>query len=574
MSVNPRRPGRAPGTVNLVLTVAVLALLLPLLLNAATSSPPTAAEFSPNARQVIKQAPPGQAPEVSAGGEATPTPSAGPSVSPASSPTAQTIQPPENEVLKCVGPPPLRQIEDPQSPPCIAYWKGDNGGSTWRGVTKQAVYIAVPTPENAVKEYNALFAFFNKRFQFYGRKLVPEYCGTGSGASDQATQVADAAKAASGCDGGIRPFASTFYRQNNGAYYMPALACRHKILVMGSYSPYDKKFLDRCPGLQFQYPMVVDEQFANLGEWMCKRLVGRKATWADGNDGSTPPRPLNGLTRELGIILEPFTNEDPVARKDVLTPMLSRLRACGAGVEDRNVLVNPVYGQGSGNFDPASAQNAMIRLKANNVTSVVCMCNFFSYGTLARAAEGSAYSPEWISGTFGLNDVTSSFILSGAPDSQLENTFGVTFHPRIINPLLNPYNVAVQEGDPSAVRDTATTGEAKLEVYRALLLIASGVQMAGPHLTPATFRDGLRNARFPNPFHVTMAGAVDVRPDGYSLTADGAEWFYSTTAYGPFADSRAKAGAVCYLNGGRRYRLGAWPRGNAPFFSGSCDSGA
>src|SRR3954463_6069120 len=56
-----RRPGRTSGLVNVGIALAALAVLLPLLLNAATSAPPTAAEFSPNASQVIKEAPPGAA---------------------------------------------------------------------------------------------------------------------------------------------------------------------------------------------------------------------------------------------------------------------------------------------------------------------------------------------------------------------------------------------------------------------------------------------------------------------------------------------------------------------------------
>src|SRR5207248_1022396 len=34
---------------------------------------------------------------------------------------------------QCVGHPP-RQTEDPLSPPCVAFFTGDNGGATYRGV--------------------------------------------------------------------------------------------------------------------------------------------------------------------------------------------------------------------------------------------------------------------------------------------------------------------------------------------------------------------------------------------------------------------------------------------------------
>jgi hypothetical protein len=316
--------------------------------------------------------------------------------------------------------------------------------------------------------------------------------------------------------------------------------------------------------------MEVDEEFANVGEWVCARLAGKNARWAGGTDASTPPKPLTSLPRKFGILLEPFTDSDPVNRPEALAPMLSRLHACGIDIPARDVIVNPV----SGIFDPSTAQNAMLQIRNDNVTSVICMCNFFSFGTLQRAAEASAYQPEWITSTFGLNDVNSSFTLGAGPNSQMQHTLGVTFQPRMVNPLLNPYNVAVQEGDPSVTPDTASTGEAKLEVYRALLVLASGIQMAGPNLTVESFRDGLRGTVFPNPITQTHAGAVGFRPDGYSMTKDGAEWYYDVNARGPFADSGAKPGTVCYLDGGARYELGGWPVGDAPFFGPTCDSGA
>ena len=571
-----RRPGRSSGAINLAIAVGLLAILLPLLLHAASAAPPTAAEFSPNAQQVIKKAPPGSGGASNGqGGKGSGVGPGGSPTPPAPTPTAAPplVSVPGNLVKQCVGPPPLRQIEDPQSPPCIAYWKGDNGGATATGVTRDKIYIAIPTPEGKTAQYTALFNFFNKRFQFYDRQIVPEFCsssGGGSGSSDQPNQVADAAMAAAGCNGMPKPFASTFYRQNNGAYYMPAMACSHHTIVVGSYSPYDTSFLNRCAPYQYQYPMEATEEFANIGEWACGRLAGRKAEYAAGSDSEVPAKPLTSLPRKFGVLLEPFTDDDPVLRRDALTPMLSRLHACGVNIPTKDVIINPV----SGDFDPSSAQNAMLQLRNDNVTSVICMCNFFSFGTLQRAADSSNYQPEWITSTFGLNDVNSSFVLGAGPADQMQHTFGVTFQPRMVSPLQNPYNVALQEGDPSQSPDTTSLVEAELEIYRALLLLASGIQMAGPHLTVTSFRDGLRNAKFPNPITSIHEGAVDMQPGGYSMTADGAEWWYSTRDSGPFSDSGSHPGTVCYLNRGQRYVLGGWPRGPAPFFKqGTCYSG-
>src|SRR5207249_1400399 len=74
---------------------------------------------------------------------------------------------------RCFGNPP-RQIEDPQSPPCVPAWRGDNGGATTKGVTENEVRVVVPVASepNVPADYvNALERFFNNRFEFYGRQL-------------------------------------------------------------------------------------------------------------------------------------------------------------------------------------------------------------------------------------------------------------------------------------------------------------------------------------------------------------------------------------------------------------------
>lgn len=57
------------------------------------------------------------------------------------------------------------------------------------------------------------------------------------------------------------------------------------------------------------------------------------------------------------------------------------------------------------------------------------------------------------------------------------------------------------------------------------------------------------------------------------MTSDGAEWFWGAREKGPFSDS-TNNGTVCYIDGGNRHSLGNWPKGDAPFFTDPCDSGA
>ena len=110
-----------------------------------------------------------------------------------------------------------------------------------------------------------------------------------------------------------------------------------------------------------------------------------------------------------------------------------------------------------------------------------------------------------------------------------------------------------------------------LHQYRTVLLMASGLQMAGPRLTPATLERGLHRARFPNPSHRIMAGAVGFGDRDHSMTDDVAEMWWSNDAESPYDDGR---GAWCYFGGGVRHAKGSWPEGEDALFDPPCDSGS
>ena len=580
-----RRPGRTPGTANLGIVLAVLAVLLPLLLNAATSAPPTAAEFSPNASQVIKKAPPGQAAAVNGTGEGkAPGSGSGPGKgagagSPKPTPAASTVAIPADQLKKCVGPPPLRQIEDPQSPPCIAYWKGDNGGATAKGVTRDSIYVAVPTPKGFQKEYTALAKFFNNRFQLYGRKIVLQFCSPGAGADSNGSggqdgQVQDASNASKGCGSGVPPFASLYYQFDNGRYYNQQMACRFKTVVVASYTPFDTSYMKTCRPYLFQYTMASEQMFDQMGEWACARLAGRPARFGGGTTNTGAQ--LTATTRKFGIFLAPFYHDDPVARRSALRQMTERLKACGAEVPADRIIINPVTETNAGqSLDPASASNAIAQMRRADVTSIFCFCGVFPYGALARAAASNSYQPEWLSSTYGILDDYNGLLLSAAPTDQLKHLFGLSFIPRHVNPLLEPYNVGIQEGDPAVAARTSNGDFTNFtQLYRPLLMLAAGLQMAGPKLTAASFQSGLLKTTFPNPITTLNAGDVGLDSEGFSFTRDATEYWYSSTAKGPYSDDGAGAkGAICYLDSGRRYRPGAWRKGELTGF-GTCDSGA
>jgi len=94
-------------------------------------------------------------------------------------------------------------------------------------------------------------------------------------------------------------------------------------------------------------------------------------------------------------------------------------------------------------------------------------------------------------------------------------------------------------------------------------LFASAVQLAGPHITPATIKDGLFSAQGlgGDPGHPFIK--FGARADDYTGIEDAREVWWSATAH---SNVDGKPGAYVPVNGGRRYRSGQIPSGDPKVF--------
>src|SRR5207244_411943 len=143
--------------------------------------PPTIAEFAPQAVEQITDSPNDQNAAAGSG------PRAGAAEASSAAATANSTVS-VVRVRRCVGDPP-RQIEDPQSPPCVPYWQGDNGGATSKGVTRDEIRIEgnyYASPDDV--------AFFNRRFEFYGRHITLVPVADAYGLCDASGERAEAAR--------------------------------------------------------------------------------------------------------------------------------------------------------------------------------------------------------------------------------------------------------------------------------------------------------------------------------------------------------------------------------------------
>jgi len=94
-------------------------------------------------------------------------------------------------------------------------------------------------------------------------------------------------------------------------------------------------------------------------------------------------------------------------------------------------------------------------------------------------------------------------------------------------------------------------------------MLASGLQMAGPNLTPETFQQGLWKARFPNPDNPkVMAGKVGFEDRDHTFVNDAAIIWWNPAGKDEWYGA---SGNYCYVRNGQRNALGRYPAEDEPF---------
>jgi len=539
-----RRP-RGPGVVYAALSGVIAVALGAIAFTAEAPPPPTIAEFAPSALDVIDDAPPEQTTRFgSAEGSVGVIPGSAPTPTPI--PQLDPVDVPR--VRRCVGDPP-RQIEDPQSPPCVPYWQGDNGGATSElGVTGNEIRIGFPSGGEAYE--HLLLTFLNRRFEFYGRQLVRvQLPCSGSQAPEQ--EVACAKAAADEYD----VFASA-RGDSHGAPYANELA--RQGVLFAAYQPFfDRDFMDARHPYVWQYAMGADELFRLTGDWICSRFAGRPARYA-------ADAVLRGRPRTFGVVFQQVEGDESLDAS-LLT---DELRSCDAEPE---VVIETNY-RFSTDFQ-SEATTIAVQMKSEDVTSVICLCHAISFGDLTRAATSQSYYPEWLASSYAFMDID-WHLRTWSEHSQLGQLMGISIMPRHWPPADHPSVWAAREVDPGF--DPETHGVAGThaadQMYRSMLVLASGIQLAGPNLNPQFFERALHDTAFPNPDHPLEAGDVGFAGD-HTMTDDAAEWWWSAGGRSPYSQSSG-SGTICYVDGGARRSLGTWPSGDDPFFDPPCDSGA
>ena len=529
--------------VNMLLVLALLAALIPLALLHNNAALPGIAEFAPQAQNPISQAPAEQQGSFGSGaggGPAQPSPSP-----PAKAPGSNL--PPGAKVNHCIGDPP-RQIEDPQSPPCVADWVGDNGGATAPGVSGSNITIAAYTKDAAL--IPDLQRFFNDRFEFYDRH-VTLVAGPNAGGGNQCPgRESDADQVATQ----LKAFAATDFEDTENQCFYAELG-KDRVISVSAGTQLTEADMNIYTPYIWQYPMAYERQFYLQGVWACQRLAGRNAVHS-GN--------MQALPRKFGVIYE---YSSAGFSRDTVSQLQAGLATCGSSLADAEYITDDGNTGAAGN--PTYSTSAVTSLKTHGVTSVFCLCVPYAEQYISSAADQQVYFPEWLMSSYGAGDVSENLRVFFPQQDQQAHVFGITFQPPQLPYAEEPVLWAVHEHDPTFKFNTSNDMEQNgLLFYRSLLLIASGIQMAGPHLTAAGFQRALQATVFPNPTTPYNAGDVGFAGGFHSMTEDYAEYWWSATSLAPYADEGA--GTLCYVDDGARRNAGSKLVGDPFFNPGSC----
>lgn len=518
---------------------AALALLLPSGLTVPNSGPPTLAEYAPVPGQGEGQSDTSEVGLPTSGGlgaggvgegvGALPPP---PPEEPQAVIGGAGVRRPGSK--RCVGSPP-RQTEDPLAPPCIAFFEGDNGGATARGVTatKVVAVLNVDWAEGGVANNSgprrlvdcgtqiaegdnqddiyckAFMKFFNARYQTFGR---------------QVHFWANHGLTAASLDEQLRPFVVAGV-SGSESY------TRLGMISAGYQSQERKKFRDSAPRLIGFRPDYEDS--ADMAaSYVCDKLNNRSVSFTD------DPQ-LTGKPRKFA-----YWHGSPMSTYD--RAVLAALeRRCGLKITDF--------------ADGINDRTAAARLKAAGVTTVLILVGNTSHAVVTQQATQAAWFPEWvIPGSLEIRAINTNFYGRLADQTQWRHTVGITFDYRRNALFDQPWFRAYREGCPDCPAPGATNSSGGPQLYDALTMLFYGIQSSGPRLTAENIDKGL-HAIPPQGSANPYKPAGYFAPGNYTFVKDAAALWWDPAGTPPGSPNQG-----CYrlVADGKRARAGEWTAGD------------
>lgn len=441
------------------------------------------------------------------------------------------------------------KIPSSYAPPCVAAPAGVKGGATYQGVTDDEIVVVAyeaadddlsaslqdqsDSPELQRDTRDKLLAMMADTFETWGRKIkVVPLKGSGS---DETSSRADAVKVAEE----IKAFASIGGPGQESAY-AEELARRNVVCIGCGLSLPGSAYQENAPYL-WSNTQPPEQYLLNLGDFIVERLLGQPAEFAGDED-------LQDQERVFGVVH--FEQDPPVFGG------VQELVDQEGGARGYEAAVTLTYQLVISDL-PEKARVIVARLKEAGVTTVVFLGDPVMPIYLTKAATDQGYFPEWIITGTVLTDTT---VFGRLYDQQQwAHAFGVSaLSARVPQTEAEVWKLYEwYYGEEPAARNTIGV------IDPGIRLFMLGVHMAGPNLTPETFRDGLFNypptGGTPTAPRISFGDhGVFAQPD-YASTDDMQVIWWDADATGQDEQGEEGTGMMRYADGGKRYLPGEMP---------------
>ena len=536
------RADNAVPVAYLVLAIGLVAVLLPTALRPPTPQTPQTAQLSPDAppdnkteglisslnRASSGTAGAGSAPGSSLGDTGPGSAAGGPTTTSAAHPTVSCAH--------GFGNPP-RQTESPYSALCVPPFHGDNGGATYKNVTGSQIKVGfwhvlgmpaergpVPTsPQSGesaqLRTFRVLQQYWNSRYELYGRVLQLD------AARDDPPDGPSARNAADKQDVQEHDFAVVHLSDDFCDEFS-----RRALVCYDGTATHKPVMESHAPGW-WTLQMSHEQNEAMTGEYACRKLVGRNADFAGPNIQHKP--------RLIGVIVQSTATTGFRTSAGIANQIKAQ---CGYDVAAKIDLPDDDNGQ--------AQTTAILKMEQANVTTIIMWSDVVPITVEMENADSNAYYPEWVMLNSNGADFNGSARLF--PQGQASHMFGMSGWE-----LPRPFSdtdcyKAYKTVDPANTPDQL----ACTLIYPSLEQVLNGISLAGPHLTPKTFEQGMFKYGYPKPQHVyEISGGY--APGDRSWVDTYCEMWWDTKAPDP---QTGNVGAYRYTNGGQRYALGQIPR--------------
>ena len=425
--------------------------------------------------------------------------------------------------------------------------RGDNGGKTTRGVDAKTIKLtyrlttdpslqdaiatvgggdALDSPEAVERTAYGLIEYFNSRFQFYGRKLklVPfqgrgqlstELLGGGQdAANNDAIKVAKEVAPFADVSAVSQPYSDALSREK-----VHRVRCAVHVATV----------VQRAAAVRVEPRARLHEAHRDdrgLREQARLRLPGRVRRRRSQGQAAQDRDHRAGQPRVPGV----------------------RRRRDG---EDQAGTGTRYAARESYTLDIASlssqAASLVAKLSSQGITTVACACDPILPIFMTAKAREQGWTPEWIVLGTALTDV--DIVGQLYDQEQWSHAFGLSALGKL-EPLRGSFGYqaykSVRKDEPALIVDL---------LYYSFYLLAIGVHMAGPNLTPETFEKGM----FAYPGGDGIAGRWKFGPGDYTPMEDAREIWWDPEA---ISIQNGEPGAYRGTSD-KRYTGDEWPRGAA-----------